>query len=117
MVELKTALYEQDEDARDDADGDAALPMIMTASDSGLTIEARDDRGGGFAVATVLVELHRGQLRVLVWDGSTNNDSGDPSHKITILKDARARVDSDGILDDEEEKEDDDLDDDHEADL
>jgi hypothetical protein len=114
MIELKTAIYEQDEDTQEN-EREGALPLIMTASDSGLTIEARDGRGSGFAVATVLVELYRGQLRVLVWDGSTNNDSGDPSHKITILEDAHARVDSDGVLDDEEDDED--LDDDREVDL
>lgn len=131
MVKLEVPLFEQDEQSRDEVPGgDNPIPMFVSVSSGSIVIEARDEHGNGFAVATVLVELYKGNLRLLLWDGATDNDAGDPSQKITLLEGARRRIeadsppfsgpgaddfDADAIQDDEENEGDDD--EEHEADL
>jgi hypothetical protein len=111
MTTIETKIEEQDFDtATTVPHGARSVPIFVTVSDAGVTVEARDAEGAGFDIANLLVELYKGQLRLLVWDGTGD---GDPTHRIVLLDDAVARIrETFGVDPDEGDEEDEDDEDD-----
>jgi hypothetical protein len=116
MVKCEVELHEQDDSDVDLVNYNSKVPVHVMLSDDGITIEARDDGGAGFSVATVSVEFVNGKLRLLVWDGDADT-TGDPTHDITVLEDAHVRINTESFDEDDEDDDEDELDmEDEEAD-